>query len=529
MPEKIERKHLREIIELLLATKNLTKKKAWRLTKDVCKKYGLKSMPTNVQILNACKATEKEKLRPILLTKPMRTSSGITIITVAPKPAACPGQCIYCPKGENSPQSYTGLEPAIQRAKHNDYDPAAQVKDRLKQYNLMGHPTDKIQLIIIGGTFLALEKSYKQNFIQNLFNALNDSKSKILEEAKKTNETATNRCVGLVIETRPDFCTKPHINEMLGYGTTMVEIGVQSIYPEILKTVNRMHTIEDVKQATALAKDACMKVNYHVMPGLPDVDFAADVNQFKEIFLNPEFKPDALKIYPTLVVKGTELYEWWKSGKYEAPTPEQTIKLLAEALKHVPKYCRIVRMQRTVSAEEIVAGVKKSNLREIVEQAAEKSGVKIKEIRYREVGHADGRAGKVDVGYENAKLCRMDYDASGGKEVFLSFEDVKNDVLIGFLRLRIPNNSFRPEINDKTALVRELHVYGPLVPIGGFDEAAFQHRGFGARLLAEAERITKEEFGKEKIVVISGVGVREYYYNRGYKLDGPYVSKMVDG
>lgn len=314
----------------------------------------------------------------------------------------------------------------------------------------------------------------------------------------------------------------PHINEMLGYGTTMVEIGVQSIYPKILEKVNRMHTIEDVKQATALAKDACLKVNYHVMPGLPDVDFAADVAQFKEIFSNAEFKPDALKIYPTLVVKGTKLHEMWKAGEYKSPTAEETTRLLVEGLRHVPKYCRIVRMQRTVSAEEIVAGVKKSNLREIVEQAAEKSGVKIKEIRYREVG----RAGK-EVDYESAKLCRMDYDASDGKEVFLSFEDVKNDVLIGFLRLRIPAKPFRPEITGEAALVRELHVYGPLVPIGGFDEAASQHRGFGTRLLAEAERIAKEEFGREKIVVISGVGVREYYYKQGYKSDGPYVSKIL--
>jgi elongator complex protein 3 len=515
MVEKIEPKHLREVIEILMAEKKLTRHKAWKLTKHVCKKYGLDDIPTNVQLLQACTPREKEKLRPILLTKPARTSSGVTTITVVPKPAPCPGDCVYCPQGHDAPKSYSGMEPAILRAKNNDYDPFKQVRNRIEQYEMMGHPTDKVQIIIIGGTFLALDKKYKESFIKRIYDALNKTESDTLAKAKSSNETATHRCVGLIIETRPDFCKQQHIEEMLGYGTTMVEIGVQSIYPEIIEKINRMHSLEDVKMATRLAKDAGLKVNYHIMTSLPGTTNSMDIDQFKIIFNDGQFKPDALKIYPTLVVKGTRLYDWWKEGKYNPATTEQTIEMLAESLNHIPKYCRIVRMQRTMAAGEIEAGVKKSNLREFVEDAAMKKGARINEIRYREIG----RSKKVDTkNLQAAKLLRMDYDASGGREIFLSVEDVKNDLLIGFLRLRI---------NGDAAIVRELHVYGPTVPIGEANDNAFQHRGFGLKLLAEAERIAKEEFKKKKITITSGIGVREYYYKNGYKLDGHYVSKKL--
>lgn len=516
MPEKTEEKHLHEIIGTLMKTDDLTRKKAWKLTKSVCKKYSLEDIPTNVQILEVCNAEERKRLTPYLQTKPIRTSSGVTVITVVPKPAECPGSCVYCPRGEDSPQSYIGTEPAIMRARHNRYDPYAQVKNRLKQYELMGHPTDKIQIIIIGGTFLSLGKSYKRNFIKRIFDALNGRPSATLEKAKRINETADNRCIGLIIETRPDFCTSSHINEMLEYGTTMVETGVQSVYPDIMEKVNRIHTIEDVKMATKAAKDAGLKVNYHVMPGLPGVSKQADIEQFKRLFEDDAFKPDALKIYPTLVLKNTKLYDWWKDGEYEPLTTEQAVEILSEALRHIPKYCRIVRMQRTMSASEIEAGVDKSNLRELVERAAEKKGVKIKEIRYREIGlgHCDPN---------DAKLLRVDYEASGGHEIFLSFEDERNDKLIGFLRLRIGKTA---KTADR-AFVRELHVYGRTIPIGITDEESPQHRGFGARLLAEAERIAKDEFGKTKITVTSGVGARQYYYKKGYESDGAYVSKEI--
>lgn len=515
----------REIIEQLLKHENKNYKTVEKIVKKVCKKHGLKEMPTNIQILQACSVKEKEILKDILITKPTRTLSGVTIITVVAKPSACPGKCIYCPKGESAPQSYTGLEPAVQRAIRNDYDPFLQVKDRLKQFKLMGHPRDKIEIIILGGTFLASSQKYQDNFIKKIFDSLNGKESKNLKEAQKINETAKHRCVGLTIETRADYCFEEHINQMLRLGTTRVEIGLQSVYEDVLRKINRGHSVEDAIKATRLAKDSCLKVTYHIMPGLPGVSLRKDLEQFKILFENQDFKPDSLKIYPTLVIKGTELYDMWRRREYEPLTNKKTIKLLLQAEKYIPKYCRLIRLQRDISAKKIDAGPWKSNLRELIEQKAEKEGIRIQEIRYREVGHKLLRGIKPDP--KHIKLCRFDYDASQGKEIFLSFEDVKNDILIGFIRLRIPFKPFRPEITYKTALIRELHVYGPAVPIGKRAVKEWQHKGFGKRLLEKAEKIAKEEFDKNKMIILSGIGVRDYYRKFDYKLDGPFVSKIL--
>jgi len=517
---EIERKHIGEIIEALMKAEKLTRRKAWKITKSVCKKYSLDDMPTNVMILEQCDKNEKDKLNRFLMTKPVRTSSGVATVTVVPKPSECPGKCIYCPRGEDSPQSYSGTEPAIMRARHNDYNPYRQVKNRLEQYEMMGHPTDKIQVIIIGGTFLSMNDVYKKSFMKSIFDALNGMESEDIETAKKRNENAKNRCIGIIIETRPDFCKEKHIDEMLEYGVTMVEIGVQSIYDDVLEKVGRMHTIEDVKRATLIAKNAGLKVNYHIMPGLPGMDRRREISQFKSLFDKDDFKPDALKIYPTLVIDGTELYDMWKKGDYETLGTKEAVDLLSDSMEFIPKYCRIVRMQRTMSADKIESGVDKSNLRELVENEAEKKGIEVKEIRYREVGRSE-------MSIEGAEMMRCEYDASRGKEIFLSFENRKKDSIFGFIRVRIPKGSHRKEIDRNTAIVRELHVYGPAVRIGKDSERFSQHKGFGTRLLKEAERIAKEEFGKNKMVVISGVGVREYYYKRGYKAEGPYVSKRI--
>jgi len=514
----------REIIGELLQQKTLTRKIVEKTAKKICKKYDLPDIPSNVQILQLCNVEERRKLKDVLLMKPVRTISGVTIITVASKPNKCPGRCLYCPKGENAPQSYTGLEPAIQRAINNNYDPFLQVSNRLEQYRVMGHDTDKVELIIIGGTFLAHDKPYQEWFVCRLYDALNGSQSRSLDEAIKTNETASIRCSGLTIETRADYCFEQHINQMLRYGTTRIEIGVQSVYQNILDKINRMHDLDAVVKATQLSKDSCLKCTYHVMPGLFTTS-GQDIEQFKILFSNQQFKPDSLKIYPTLVIKGTTLYHMWKNGEYKPLNDEEAMNLVAEAMRYIPKYCRVIRVQRDIPANQIEAGVKKSNLRELVERRARKLGIRIREMRYREVGHAAERGVKVD--YNKMKMKRMDYESSGGKEIFLSFEDVKHDVLIGFLRLRIPFKPFRPEITGNTALIRELHVYGPLVPVGEHKKDAYQHKGFGKKLLEKAEKIAEEEFGAKKIVIISGVGMRGYYYRFGYMQDGPYVSKIL--
>lgn len=514
----------REIIKNLMKSEDLNHKKIDKIIKALCKRHDLTEMPTKVELLSVCKSEEKKKLKRFLRTKPSRTISGVSVITIVVKPAPCPGTCIYCPKGTNAPQSYTGLEPAVQRGIRNNYDPFLQTKDRLNQYKITGHPSDKIEVIILGGTFLALDKEYQEWFVKRMFDALNEKESESLEAAQKLNETAKHRCVGLTIETRADYCFENHINQMLKLGTTRVEIGVQSIYPEVLKKVKRGHTIEDVIKATQLAKDSCLKCTYHIMPGL-FTDFEKDLEQFKILFQGPKFKPDSLKIYPTLVIKGTELYDLWKKGEYKPLTTKEGVKLVSKAMKHIPKYCRVIRVQRDIPSDKVVIGIKKSNLRELVEKECESKGMKIREIRYREVGH------KLEKGiipdFDSVKLCRLDYDASNGKEIFLSFEDVKNDVLIGFLRLRIPFKPFKSEIDNKTGLVRELHVYGPTVPIGIRKGKAWQHKGFGKKLLEEAEKIAKGEFDMKKIVVISGVGTRQYFKKFGFKKEGPYVSKIL--
>ena len=514
----------REIIENLMKSEDLNHKKIDKIIKMICKKYDSTEMPTKVELLSVCKPEEKNKLKLFLRTKPSRTISGVSVITIVAKPAPCPGTCIYCPKGFNAPQSYTGLEPAVQRGIRNNYDPFLQTKDRLNQYKITGHSSDKIEVIILGGTFLALDEEYQEWFVKRMFDALNGKESESLEESQKLNETVKHRCVGLTIETRADYCFENHINQMLKLGTTRVEIGVQSIYPEVLKKVRRGHTVEDAIKATQLAKDFCLKCTYHVMPGL-FTDFKKDLEQFKILFQDPRFKPDSLKIYPTLVIKGTKLYDLWKKSEYKPLTTEEGVKLISQAMKYIPKYCRVIRVQRDIPSDKVVVGIKKSNLRELVEKECESKGIKIQEIRYREVGHKLERGPLPDL--DSVKLCRLDYDASNGKEIFLSFEDIKNDVLIGFLRLRIPFKPFRSEIDNRTGLVRELHVYGPTVPIGITKERAWQHKGFGKKLLEESEKIAKEDFDMKKIVVISGVGTRQYYKKFGYKKNGLFVSKLL--
>jgi len=512
----------RKIIEELMSLDTLDNKIIDKIAKKIAKEYNLNDIPNKVEILRSCDENEAKKLRKYLQTKPSRSVSGVSVITVVAKPTPCPGNCIFCPRGDNAPQSYTGMEPAIQRGIRNKYDPFLQARDRLNQYELTGHPSSKIEVIVLGGTFLSLSKEYQCWFVKRILDALNRKESKSLLEAQKFNESAEHRCIGLTIETRADYCFEKHIDQMLNLGTTRVEIGAQSVYPDILKKVNRGHDVNDIVKATKLAKDSGFKCTYHMMPGL-FVDFNKDLEQFKIIFKDDKFKPDSLKIYPVLVIPNTELYDLWKKGEYNPLETKEGVKLISEAMKYIPKYCRVIRIQRDIPTDKVVDGIMKSNLRELVEKNCEEKKIRIQEIRYREIGRNIDKKIKID----KIKLCRLDYNASNGKEIFLSFEDVKNDVLFGFIRLRIPSKPFRKEIDGKTGLIRELHVYGDAVPIGMKKQNAWQHKGFGRKLLQEAEIIAKEEFGMKKIIVISGVGVREYYKKLGYKIDGVYVSKKL--
>ncbi|MEM0362233.1 MAG: tRNA uridine(34) 5-carboxymethylaminomethyl modification radical SAM/GNAT enzyme Elp3 [Sulfolobaceae archaeon] len=470
-----------------------------------------------------------------VIRKPTRMLSGITVVAIMTHPHSCPhGKCIFCPGGADvgTPQSYYGREPTLMRAIENNYDPFYQVHSRLKQYVNNGHTPSKVELIIMGGTFLSLPIDYQEWFVTNALEAMNrfpDSTKPsftYLEDAQLRNEKANVRCVGITIETKPDWAKEWHADQMLRLGATKVELGVQTIYDDILKFTNRGHTVKDSIEATRIMKDSGFKVVYHIMLGLPGSDPDKDLEAFKEIFHNPDYRPDMLKIYPTLVVETAPLVNLWKRGIYKPYDTETLIELISEMYRYIPKWVRVMRIQRDIPANIILDGNKKGNLRELVEKRALEKGIKINEIRSREVGMVWQHKGILP-DENDIKLYKEVYEASEGTEIFLSFED-SNEILIGYLRLRIPSSkAHRKEINGKVAIVRELHIYGIEVPVGMWDDLGFQHKGYGGKLLAEAERIAREEFDARKILVLSGIGAREYYMKKGYVKEGPYMAKIL--
>ena len=497
-----------------------------RIIKEVSRKYKLGRIPKKVEILKFCDKETKK----FFVKKPVRSISGVLVITLAVKPKECAwGKCIYCPTHENASKSYIGTEPVIRRALLNNYDPFLQTRNRIEHYEAMGHlgNGNKFEIIIVGGTFTGFEDEYQEWFIKRIFDALNEKEAKSLEEAKKLNENSRNRCVGLSVETRPDFCKEKHVDKMLSLGITRVEIGAQSVYEDVLEFVKRGHSVEDIKESIRIAKDSGLKVILHLMPGLPKSSFERDLEMFEKVFRDEDFMPDELKIYPTLVVKGTELYDLWKRGEYEPMSEEDAIKLLVEVKRMIPPFMRIRRIQRDYSLNNVEAGPKIGNLREILFKELEKMGERCRCTRCREVGHVK-RKFNIEPDPENIKLVRREYDASEGKEIFLSFEDVKNDILISLLRLRIPSEkAHRKEIKEMpSCIVREMHTYGSALSVGEKGEG-WQHKGYGKSLLREAERIAKEEFDLKKIVVISATGVKPYFLSQGYFYDGAYVSKLL--
>ncbi len=556
-----------EIIPII-KQKDLNEKQLNKLKRDLALKYKLKEIPTNIQTLLHCRKEELKQLKTKLLTKPTRTISGVAPIAIMTKPFPCPhGKCIMCPGGPKSafgniPQSYTGKEPATMRGLRNNFDPYLQVFNRLEQYIILGHNCEKAELIIMGGTFPALPKYYQEEFVKFAFKAMNDfselfyrrgklnhlkfkeffelpcenisdkertkriqKKLLKIKNKKKTalkleqnrNETAKIRCTALCIETRPDFGLLEHGNKMLKLGCTRVELGIQSVYDDTLKRICRGHSTKETIESIKTLKDLGFKVAGHYMPGLPGksgrrVSREKDIKGMEELFSNPDYRPDMLKIYPCMVAKGTELYELWKKGQFRPLEAEEAAELIAEFKKSVPEYCRIMRVQRDIPTNQISAGVEMTNLRQYMHR---KFKIKCRCIRCREPKNNL-------INWKKIKINVVEYEASKGKEFFISAVDTVQDILIGFCRLRFPSAALHEEITEKSALVRELHVYGTATAIG--NEGAVQHKGWGKKLLQKAEALTKKR-GKNKIVVISGIGVREYYKKLGYKLEGAYMVK----
>jgi elongator complex protein 3 len=459
-----------------------------------------------------------------IMKKFARTISGVTPLAVMSGPLSCPGECLYCPTYAGTPQSYTPESPAVLRAIKCDYDAQRQVEMRLGIFTDMGHPTDKVEMIIMGGTFLAHPVDYQYDFIKGCYDGLNGVESDTLEEARRINETAEHRCTGLCIETRPDWCGQEEIDRMLDFGTTRVELGVQMLSDDIYKLVRRGHEVADVVKSTALLREHGFKVYYHWMPGLPGSTPEMDMEMSRVLWENEDFRPDGLKLYPTMVVEGTELEKWYQEGRYHPYDDETMINLVADIKSIVPKYVRISRVLRDIPSKFIVGGLKDS-LRDIVRERMRQDNLECHCIRCREYGHRS-RSG-LETG--EPRLIRTDYDASGGREIFLSFED-ENETLFGLLRMRVlakPALMLRQGVDGKPAVIRELHVFGPEVPLTEKITGAAQHQGLGKALLAEAERIARDEAGADKVAILSGTGAKEYYRNEGYSSEGHYMVKSL--
>ena len=500
------------------------------------------------------------QLEKTLIKRAVRTLSGVSIITVLTKPFPCPGKCIYCPTEARMPKSYISDEPAAARALGLMFDPYQQVAQRLKALADNGHPTDKVELIIKGGTWNSYPIKYQYWFIARCFEACNNAKfensrvdekfslddlRKLSFKIQKTNEKAKHRIIGLTIETRPDFINKGTVAAMRETGATRVELGVQNTNEKILKLTKRGHGLAAVKLATKMLKDYGFKVDYHLMPQLPGATPTTDLKMMLKVFDDPDYRPDMIKVYPCTVVKTSELYEWLKRGEYKTYSDRQLINMLKKFKARVPRYIRISRLIRDIPSHHIQAGNTMTNLRQVIQAEMKKEGLKCSCLRCREIGHIDIKT----LAHKNIKakpkLFIDEYEASDGREYFLSYEDKNRDVVYAFCRLRI----LSPEKRDKKiilhrglpsegisaanldnmgypAFIRELHTYGQLIGFGKKSKGASQHKGLGVQLVQKAEQICRRQ-KIPKLAVISGVGVREYYKKFGYSLENTYMVKTM--
>ncbi|MFZ2975582.1 MAG: tRNA uridine(34) 5-carboxymethylaminomethyl modification radical SAM/GNAT enzyme Elp3 [Candidatus Moraniibacteriota bacterium] len=513
--------------------------------KEICKELGL-PLPTNADIRELYEKMILEKkikrnpdLENCLFSKKIRTDSGVAVVAVLTKSYPCPGKCIYCPTEKEMPKSYLSNEPAVMRAISAKFDPYLQVQRRIHALELNGHKTDKIELIVMGGTFSYLPKAYQNKFILDCFRACNDypkscnmkhetynKTEKNLKTEQRKNETAKHRIVGLTLETRPDYINVEELINFRNLGCTRVELGVQSIFNDVLEKNKRGHNVQKTVTATKLLKDFGFKINYHIMPGLLGSSIKKDFQMFQELFSSSSFQPDMLKIYPTVVIRQSPLYKIWKAGKYKALTDKSFEKFILRVKNEIiPPYVRISRLVRDVPESSIIAGPKISNLRQLIAKKSTCPCIRCREVR------SDYNL------KEKIILNRIDYPASDGQEIFLEYSTLPllnkeragvRSKLFALLRLRINNEkSIVPNVLKNSAIIREVHTYGKMNQINQKDTLSPQHIGLGKKLILEAEKIAKKEFRLDKIVVISGVGVRGYYRKLGYKLKDSYMVKNL--
>lgn len=489
------------------------------------------------------KLPQNDWIPKILRKSAIRTLSGVAPIPVLTKPYPCPGKCIYCPTEAGVPKSYNSNEPAVMRAITVNWDSYRQVAKRLFVLSSGGHAINKVDLIVMGGTFSFLPRSYQSSVVRKALKAMNEfmvmkenpvkftkrfesslKKRTTLEAEMLQNETAPIRCVGITFETRPDYINENEVIHMRKLGGTRVEIGVQSVYDDVNELTKRGHGNKEAKEATFLLKEAGFKVHYHTMPNLPGSDLKRDQEMYDVLWNDPDFRPDQVKIYPCVVTIDAELKDWFDQGKFQTYSDEDLIEMLTEVKKDIPYWVRIVRLGRDIPQPNVVDGSHYTNFRELVHARMKEKGYICKCIRCREV-----RNRPQDL--NDMQLFVEEYEASKGKEFFISVENKERSILYSHLRLRIPYHTlvgkkhFIPELTD-AAIIREVHTYGEAVPLEERKKDATQHMGFGRMMMAEVEKIVEREKIK-KIAVISGIGVRGYYRKLGYNLEGTYMVKRI--
>ena len=529
-----------EVVRLVVEGEVRTGEELAMAKRRACERAGCARVPTDAEVLSLLPEEERDAAMGLLRTKPSRTLSGVAVVAVMSPPSRCPhGRCAYCPGGVDAgtPQSYTGEEPAARRGRRAGYDGAVQVRARLAQLAAAGHATDKVELVLMGGTFPATERAFRDGFVRACLEALGDAPAADLRSAIADNERAPHRCVALTLETRPDTCATPEgVDDLLGLGATRVELGVQTTVDRALDLVGRGHRTRESVEATRALKDAGLKVGHHLMPGLPGLSREEDLAGLLRVVEDPDLRPDSLKLYPTLVMPGTPLHEWWLRGEYRPLDVEEAVETLAALKSRLPRWVRVSRVERDIPAQLIAAGVRASNLRQLVHARLEERGQRCQCIRCREVGRrgtrrpaASATAGAPDP--RDLELREQRYAASDGEEGFLSLELPHEDALVAYARVRRPSaRAWRPEL-EGAAVLREVRVLGEVLPLGARPSDArgslqWQHRALGARLLAQAEQAARS-WGLRRLVVMAGMGARPYFRRLGYELDGPYMVRAL--
>jgi elongator complex protein 3 len=457
------------------------------------------------------------EVRVLLQTKPVRSQAGVTVVTVLTKPYPCPGECVFCPTDVRMPKSYLHDEPGAQRAERYAFDPFAQTAGRIQALEQIGHPVDKIELLILGGTWSSYRRDYQEWFIKRCFDAMNGVEADSLPEAQEINASAERRNVGLVVETRQDHITPEELRWFRYLGVTKVQVGIQSLDERVLALNKRGHDVDATRQAFRLLRLAGYKIHGHWMPNLLGATMESDVADYGRLWSDPAIKPDELKIYPTMLLQNAELYDYWKRGEYKPYTEAEVTEVLVQCKVQTPRYVRLTRIIRDIPTTNVVEGFTKANLRQIAQREMKKRGLQCQCIRCREV-----RRQKLTI--DDLRLTIESYATDATTEHFLSFV-TEGDHIAGFLRLSFPNPGVDLPIPELAghAMIREVHVYGPSLPIGDDSDGDAQHIGLGTQLVNKAKEMAREK-GYSRIAVISAIGTRNYYRKLGFEIDGLYMT-----